>query len=355
MSWRIAEYVEYGYVMNTSPLVTRGRLKFRGYEEIVSFDLVGNCSPDLRGWHIEFTARPSAYQEAEVMDEEMWKRFHRQQIGPAGMMTAAEPVRVTLCPPEELLARCKAGEPPPSEWKPCLTLEWFSQNGRVLIQLVDPEIDRLEYVDVPLPYDEVDPREAEPEEEIGSVLGIAMVQRDDDGNIEIREGEFSGPEEEAEGEDDPYGLFPKDLQGHIDHEMGTEEDGGKDAFIAEMELMDTLMEESEGDTLASFVVGASQLPDPDTLDERQAEAKAMGILAQLAMYGIALDLCEHSTPLKIYRTLVEDILPNGRAHRELRGTGWVHHECMYEHCEQCQAEFEAEYPDDAPPEGSDPR
>src|SRR5690606_36232644 len=66
------------------------------------------------------------------------------QIGPTGLITADRQVRVSDCPPEEPYIRCKLDEPPPMAWKPCLTLEWYSQNGRVLVELVDPEIEWVE-------------------------------------------------------------------------------------------------------------------------------------------------------------------------------------------------------------------
>jgi hypothetical protein len=58
-----------------------------------------------------------------------------EQVGHTGDMTADQLLRHYDCPVGELLARIRAGEPPPTEYRKALYLEWFSQrNGRVVIQ-----------------------------------------------------------------------------------------------------------------------------------------------------------------------------------------------------------------------------
>jgi hypothetical protein len=61
------------------------------------------------------------------------------------------------------------------------------------------------------------------------------------------------------------------------------------------------------------------------------------------MVGVSLDMCEHFTPRDAYRLLVEQLLHEPGAYRELRGTGWVQHVSTWEFCPACEAEFEREW------------
>ena len=67
------------------------------------------------------------------------------------------------------------------------------------------------------------------------------------------------------------------------------------------------------------------------------------ILARLAELNIAIDMCEHSTPLSAYRMLVNEILPIASVHPNLAATNIVEHYCAYEFCPQCLAQLDAEY------------
>lgn len=110
-----------------------------------------------------------------------------------------------------------------------------------------------------------------------------------------------------------------------------------------MELMDDLIESGVGESLESILDGSTPLPDPDSLNENQAELVLRVLLARLALYGIAVDMCEHVTALGTYRMFRERMSADAHCHRELRGTSWVQHYSTYEYCEECQAEFDREW------------
>ena len=158
--------------------------------------LTGNCSPDLAGWHLRFQAKNatvengfiaesssreindvesiptseslSASSDMNLKDSEQISAEDQfsddglnnigtessdicgltwEQIGPTGTMTADRQVRVFDCSFEEFYRRVKLDEPPPTQWKRCLYLEWFSQNGRVVLELPDPVLEFVERVD----------------------------------------------------------------------------------------------------------------------------------------------------------------------------------------------------------------
>ena len=373
MAWRLGELVECGELFNTRHYSTYGWLKLRGRDQRLRLDLTGNCDPDLRGWHIRFEARPPAHAASGPGDdataEDKLSGLLWRQIGVTGTMTAARMVKVADCSVEELLMRCKLDEPPPFQWKPCLYLEWYGQNGRVLVELADPEIEHVESVE-PDEGAAADASTEEPDAEdvrpsIPS-LGITSIRIDDDGGVEIRDETITagapddGPDAaDDEPPDDPYGLFPSDLERHFEHQaretdraLGRDEDG--DRVIREAELLDDLIENSPGEPLSSLVNATKMFPPPDQLDDKQAEAALKSVLAELALFGIALDLCEHFTPRDAYRLLVEEILPNETAFPELRGTEWVTHFMTAEYCDACAAEVERDWAESERRRGQEP-
>ena len=357
MATRLSDLVICGELWNTRNYSTHGWLGLRGRETALRFELTGNCDPDLRGWHIRFEA-PTADHEPDTPPEEAEKHERLleglawQQIGPTGVMTAARQVKVCEASVRENYMRCKAGEPTPFEWKPCLTLEWFSQNGRVLLEMIDPVIDFVEFVPyegAPAPAYQPTPQPPEDDEEEDPGLGITTIQLGDDGQADIREEVFSsaaeleGDEPSCECDEDPYGLFPADLQQQLDSGTRDPEDAEMARFMHEMELQDDLMENDDGDPLQNIVMMIGGKPDPDALSDQEAEGKLKGILSQLAIYGVTLDMCEHYTPRDALRLLVDELLPNERFHPQLQGTGWVQHFSTWEHCTKCEEQADREY------------
>jgi hypothetical protein len=149
----------------------------------------------------------------------------------------------------------------------------------------------------------------------------------------------------AEGEPDSYGLIPSDLQRQLDEQArATDRALHKDAdgaeVIREMDLMDDLIEQGAGEPVGTLFDGAVRLRPPDQLDEREAEQELKVLLARLALYGVALDICEHFTAAAAYRLMVERICREETAYPELRGTQWVQHFATSDFCPECQAEFE---------------
>ena len=107
--------------------------------------------------------------------------------------------------------------------------------------------------------------------------------------------------------------------------------------------MDDLMEGDTGVAPASLFSGRRTLPRPDDVTEAQAATLLNTLLMELALFGIAVHACEHSTARQLYRILVNDILFDGEVYRELRGTGWVTNYLASEHCPLCEAEADLRY------------
>jgi len=347
MALRLGNMVISGELFNTQNYSVHGWLALHGADQPLVLNLTGNCGPDLRGKHIRFEARsvPECDVSNSCRADPDLSGIAWQQVGPTGTMTSARMVKVSDCPPAEFYIRSKLGEPPPTEWKRCLYLEWYSQNGRVVVELADPV---LEFVDSEDPFaDGMSPLELEQADSGLSGLDITAIHLDEEAGIHQA---YTAQSEDVDREahDDTFGLIPDELQRQLDAEarkidraIGSEEDESE--TIREMELMDHLIEHSDGEPVWSILDAPSKLPHPDDLDDQQVEGILKSILVQLALFGIALDVCEHCTPRDAYRMLIERVLKEERFHPELRQTQWVQHFMTHDFCKQCEVEAENKY------------
>jgi hypothetical protein len=142
MAWRITDMVIEGELDNTIKGRVTGWLRLTGLDELVRLELRGNCRPDLAGWRFRIVRQepvPAWADEVVELDG-----FATEQIGKVGDIMADQILRHFDCPVEELLARIRAGEPPPEDLRPALYLEWYSgANGRVVIQDTRLGVERL--------------------------------------------------------------------------------------------------------------------------------------------------------------------------------------------------------------------
>jgi hypothetical protein len=352
MALRIHDLVEWGELFNTRKNSVHGLVQLRGMEVPINIDLTGNCDPDLAGWHIRFEPTPDYKRDDDhEIDVNM---IQAHQIGVPGNMTAARLVKHFDCSIKEFLVRANLGEPPPTRWVRSLYLEWYSQNGRVVLELPDPEIEFVERVDltgVPMTDEATElvipPDDWEPD---AGNLEITSLQTNDEGETEIRRDVYGKPAEDetCSCRGDEYGLIPPEVQRILDRQSaaadraaaGIESD---EDLTLEDELMDALIESDCDIPICSIFDEPMRLPAWQDLDERKADLALRSLLTQLAMLGIAFHMCEHFTSLEAYRLLVEKVLWEGRAYPQLRGTGWVTNFMTSEWCEKCRAEMEREF------------
>jgi hypothetical protein len=347
MALRLGDYVVYGELYNRRNYSTHGQIALRGAAEgeetVVRVELTGNCDADLRGKGFRFMPRDDG--DGPIFVEGDFPGFQIQQIGATGSMTAQGWVRALPCDVGEYMRRCELGEPPPTPWKRRLYLEWFSQNGRVVIEMADPIVEECTR----------QPRNFEDEGEWRELPNLALPPESVIGNpplgpdiTSIRiEGddvhvEHWRPTGELEGSDDPTaGSLQRQLDAEtraIERSIRDDEpwNDGDDA-VAEVELMDYCIDHADDVPLRSFLKG-EELPRPEDLDDVAVEAQLKSLLAELALAGVALDVCEHFTPRDCYRLLVDTVLDEGKQFNELVGTGWVTHVSTWEYCAACLSE-----------------
>lgn len=134
MTFRLNDLVIAGALYHRRPSCVHGRILLRGCNTPCLLELTGAPAEDVRGRSFEFEV-PENDRPATHEDRERVARFKNQQVGPCGEMTAARQVMTFDGSTEEFCRRSNLGEPPPMRLRRSLYLEWFSQNGRVVIEL----------------------------------------------------------------------------------------------------------------------------------------------------------------------------------------------------------------------------
>jgi hypothetical protein len=299
MTLRLDGLVVRGEIDNTRPYSVCGWLKLRGYRTPLTLNLTGDCGPTLKGLRVRFehpVPPDDREDDAPELPELAW-----QQIGPTGAMGI------------EASGTGRPGR---------LCLEWFSQNGRVTLDLADPVLEAVPDEDEDDPEDEAE-------------ADLAALAAGDDG----------------EDEEDPYGLLPDELKERfdsdaeeLDREVLPDADGFEPvrAEMSDIEYMENLIENGEGVPIGNIFDPPIRLPMPDGLSGAEVEAALKLLLARLAEHGISLDICEHFSPVDAYELLLEEICPFELTHPELEATRWVQHFSTSDFCETCEAEFERE-------------
>jgi hypothetical protein len=347
MALQLGDHVVAGEIINRRPYSTHGWLALRGDESPIIFQLTGNCSADLLGKHLRFQVpddRPPP-NNATPLDI---SQVARQQVGPTGEITIRE-VRTDSANPRAMA--------------PCVYMEWYSQNGRVVLELVGPELEWVE-------EDEDDRQRSAAAAEASA--GAADGATDDD--IYVPDGDdadtdamaefnpFDVPPPDADlAAEDPYGLFPagldETLSGDDDAASATEEPRTKRSWDEVIPGIDPetkrMYEEWDEVTEGSLDVPFTEVFDPPikvysveqlaALPDDEAESALKLLLARLALLGVAVAVCEHFSPRLAYRMIAEEVLPKYGVHPRLPQIGWVQHYDTSEFCRKCEERFDREY------------
>jgi hypothetical protein len=366
MAWRLGTYIVEGTLDNRAPLCTRGEILLRDWEQPLELDLVGNPDPDLAGRLLYFRARDFGYGGFEPESARQLEMEPRQ-FGATGTMTAHYQVRVFPGSVDAFIRRSELGEPPPMEWKRCLTLEWFSNNGRVQLQLADPELWFLEETDegwrrIPLPPPEDPPFDANdppaPSEPSFGELPPESELRDESYGLippevsQYLDEVYADTQFSSAGSEAPFTAIDFELSSLAEEEEDGEGDENDDetaaaeeAILRDLEAMDRLLESGPGMEIGEVI---GKTPSWKKLSDEEAELHLKMIVARLALYRVTFHVCSHCSARDAYRILTEKIAPNAFIEPALRETEWVTHFDTSDDCEQCQREAEAEWGHDSP-------
>ena len=339
MVWRLTENVVRGEINNILRNSTYGWIELSGCENGgVRLNLTGNLTGEFRGQHLRFEARhaadPPPPTDKPALD---LNALETQQIGPTGEMS------------------WRTGD------QPRLYFEWFSQNGRMELELFDPLMEFVTHeagshppAVEPDPIPGLDPTDEE----------VLAGDADDE---ETLDEDALDDTPDDDGDEDPYGLFNENLQETLSAETTSEAiaqiDGLGDDSTADRprrsweevipgiddqtkklyESWDEIFEGKKDVPLRTIFDPPLTLYPTDKLSDAEVEAALRVILGRLAMHSIALDICEHYTPRMAYKLLVEEILPESRIYPGLPLTGYVQHYSTFEYCQKCDEEFEIEW------------
>jgi hypothetical protein len=288
MAFRLRDLIIAGEFFHSSPYGVHGRLLLRGRQDTLVFELTGSPAEDLRGRAFAFTASANDRPATEE-DRRLAESFQDRQIGATGEMTAARKVQIFDCSAEEFLRRSELGEPPPTRWVNCLYLEWFSQNGRVVIELPEPKLEFIEFtkpkIDHAALQAEMD-KWAE-EQKLAKSSEIESMPIED----EIEALELAPEEDATEPGEDGYGLISDELTRdlersarRLDREMSGESEEAIRALDA-CEWIDDVLENGVGVPITEACVEMT-LADPASLATEEEAGNALKVaLSELALHG----------------------------------------------------------------------
>ena len=340
MTLNLSEHVQSGEIINTRKNSVHGYLTLREFDRPLVLQLTGNCSADLAGLHIRFEAysMPPADSPPLTEDQANELRLAWMQVGVPGKMTA-------------------------NHLASGLYLEWYGQNGHTIVEVKDAIIvhvedgDEVDEDDLPT-EDELDEVDADGElENLREHLRDLENLRDDDEPFEPGsqgvsfeptddadvEPWYRGPIDDGDDEDDPFGLFPPDLDaslGAASLPWNVELD---EATLAQWKEWDEVFDGDKDVPLSSLFDPPIQLPPESALDDEQVARLFNTILMQLALHNVAFHMCEHFTPRTGYSLLVDQILREHGTHPELPRIGYTMNFDSSEYCAECAAEFKHHY------------
>ena len=220
MAWRIEQFVVRGEIRNSNRNTVSGWLEVLRTEKVgetettqptlLLLSLTGNLTGELEGRTFRFEVRE---QDRPQLPPAIDHSFHLQQVGAMGD-ALYRMVRVPLVPIEEFIEARRRGETPPEDQRASIYLEWYSQNGRVVLELLDPKIEwEGEYCDLA----DSEPNEVPSPDDFGPPEITTFIRRDD-GTFEILD--EPGSAEDSEDDSDPFALFPRNLDKQIRESAG---------------------------------------------------------------------------------------------------------------------------------------
>ncbi|MBL8817499.1 MAG: hypothetical protein JNL58_15850 [Planctomyces sp.] len=311
--------------------------------EIIHFSLTGNLKGELAGRSFRFD---SCHEECggyfqQFPSQRLDDHFRWRQVGSMGdgeiRMIREVPHGVTI---EEIASGTVRVPLEPTAL--CLYFEWYGQNGRIVLEIVRPTIQFLEepsrHLDViQSGCSHSASRQADTSQSLSGPPGGKTHQK----NSILASP--SAPEHSARcfGLDDNAPLFDQEID-----EFRLNDDDYSEMTIEEDELWefdfasDNLPSISQP-TLTSIV----QTPpirelNVDQLTDEEAWEALGSILSQLALNGIALDMCPHCSPQRAINLLISKLLPETVAPPLLNDPGLILHLSTWDHCRICEAEFQ---------------
>lgn len=354
MVLKIGEHVIAGELRNTRRNSVFGWIEFAP-DYGIGLDLSGNLDEELEGKHIRFATPNKPETGGNETEPDLEEEFPEdveclsdRQIGVVG--TARLSRRWVPTIPIADFAKLESQKQKENlREEVILLLEWYSQNGRVVAEIRDVEV---EYVTE--------------EDEPGEQFDVDDSSEADDMDVPFDDDDIAGDgfDEEAE-ESDPFGLFNSDIDNQVADsltqlpsdadEAGNllDESGPRDwdeiipgldpEIKAMYEQWDEIFEGKDDQPVGELLKEPLRLPVLRNVNsDEEARPHVIAILAQLARISVAINVCEHFSPLQTYALLIQEILPTAKVHPKLADNDMVACYSTSDYCKLCKEEFEAE-------------
>lgn len=337
MTIRIGSQIFRGELFHLKRNSVHGWIDFGG-DWGVRLEVTGNATGELAGQRVRFQAsQPTTAADCTKEDLDALADMQVGVVGEMTLRTAADGTRT-------------------------LYLEWFSQNGQIIAKLPEPILEFGAPAEEESETADADAEQFAAGDELNDTL------------------DFLNGNSEAPNPDDPYQLFPADLDEQLAQSSGEPTDsaaeepaetmdddipyGDENATrpASQLRSWDEVIPGIDPETKRLYeewdevIHGTKDVPftalfDPpltlkrpsDITSETEAEEQLRLLLARLALHCVVIHMCEHYTALETYRWLLDDLLPAEGVHPRLGPTGFVRHYDTAEHCETCDAEFEARW------------
>jgi hypothetical protein len=269
--------------------------------QTICIALTGNFDGCIQGRHFRFSAAGSLVPESSEQHVTCPAELQSPQIGVI-VAAALRRVRVPMIPGAECVDAIHREPHAPARQRPCLHLEWSSQNGRIVLNLIDPQVEFYgEFQDSVRP-------------------DASLMTCHDVTELPCDPAEFTPEPHHAERR--IRSVIPDD----IDDDWRL------------------ISDDSEDRALVSLLPDDLQLPQPDDLRDDAAAWRSLRILlSHLASLNIAFDMCRHFCAMDAYRLLIERLLPEATVLPGEISSGFVMHLATWEHCLRCSEEFEDLY------------
>jgi hypothetical protein len=363
MSYKIGEFVVGGDISNVTRNSVNGWIAF-GPEKGLHLQLNGNLTGPFAGKRFRFYV-PRADDAPQTRDPELpldVASMPMQQIGVVG--------NITLCTvddsanPHPPTNGGEIADPDETHAAERLLLEWYSQNGQVVVEIQEPQI---EFVND-------DEEDSVLDDDTANLINLSEAGPQTDAEDDDDDDAIIGLDDDDDDTEDPYGLFDPELQERIDASIGStyideeneeayliDDDDQSDILLEHIEWenerreldedskrlhqqLDDVFHSDKTEPIANLFDPPLELPPLKSITtDELAEPILNSVLIRLAPLSVAFDICEHCSPLDAYRILITQILPNAQIHPELAKTDIVQHYGTYDYCEQCQKEYDVDF------------
>ncbi|MFK7820473.1 MAG: hypothetical protein AB8G99_17265 [Planctomycetaceae bacterium] len=345
MAFRIGEYTIGGFIRNSRRNSISGVIEFApGWGCILN--LCGNLKGELEGRDFQFTVREESRLHPDLQPGDFPQEIEDidRQIGVIGDVEF-HVRKVPTVPIDEFVRMSPDQQQQCTVERDVLYLEWYGNNGRVVAEMIGIQIEFIDEDDL----SNGESVEASPIPEVDDDLGMGP-----DITQVFRDG-FEQIDALAEPDEDPYGLFDKNLEADIagslrediryesDQSASRSWDEAIPGIDPEMKAMFEIWDEvlHGPQTPVTEMFDPLQLPRADAVHtDEEAWPLVSAIVSRLATCSVSFDMCEHATPVTAYRCLLEEILPIANVSPKAGPAGFVCSYSMWEFCDQCLADGE---------------